>query len=51
MSDFFDRLEGWFTKPVTDDLSPALLIVLAVILTVAVVWTLDGLAIIMKPRG
>lgn len=48
MGEFFSKIEGWFTKPATDDLSPATLIILAVVLTVAVVWTIDGMRIIQK---
>jgi ACR3 family arsenite efflux pump ArsB len=48
VGDFFSNIEGWFTRPVTEDISPRTLAVMAVLLTVVVIWTLDGYRILAK---
>lgn len=48
MMQFLSEVEDWFVKPARDDLSPMFLIIMAVILTIVVMWTMDGVNIIKE---
>lgn len=44
----FDKVEGWFLKPIREDLSPLGLVALVVLVVIVAAWSHDGIRIIQK---